>query len=115
MELQGSVSMVCDFGEDYASTRKFLCKMEKSGCRNIIDTHGKIDSDFQGRILLSNENTEGAFSVMITQVDWEDAGLYLCGVGSYGEYGKTKELDLHVYEGEWAVPNALLPFVSAFL
>lgn len=99
VELQGSVSMACDFGEDYASTRKFLCKMEKSGCRNIIDTYGKIDSDFQGRILLSNENTEGAFSVMITQVDWEDAGLYLCGVGSYGEYGETKELDLHVYEG----------------
>uniref|UniRef100_A0A8C9EZY2 Polymeric immunoglobulin receptor n=1 Tax=Pavo cristatus TaxID=9049 RepID=A0A8C9EZY2_PAVCR len=79
VELHGSVSMSCDFGKDYASTRKFLCKMEKSGCRNIVDTYGEIDSDFQGRILLSNDNTEGAFSIMITQVDWEDAGLYLCG------------------------------------
>ncbi|NXJ10107.1 PIGR protein, partial [Odontophorus gujanensis] len=99
VELQGSVSMSCDFGEDYASSRKYLCKMEKSGCRNIIDTHGNIDLDFQGRVLLSNENTEGAFNIMITQVDWEDAGLYLCGVGFYEEYGETKELDLHVYEG----------------
>ncbi|XP_010722485.2 polymeric immunoglobulin receptor [Meleagris gallopavo] len=99
VELQGSVSMACDFGGDYASTRKFFCKMEKSGCRNIVDTYGKIDPDFQGRVLLSNDNTEGAFSIMITQVGWEDAGLYLCGVGSYGEYGKTKELSVHVYEG----------------
>ncbi|XP_031461796.1 polymeric immunoglobulin receptor [Phasianus colchicus] len=99
VELQGSVSMACDFGGDYSSTRKFLCKMEKSGCRNIVDTYGQIDSDFQGRVLLSNDNTEGAFSIMITQVEWEDAGLYLCGVGSYGEYGETKELNVHVYEG----------------
>lgn len=100
MKLQGSVNMPCDFGADYASTRKFLCKMEKSGCRNIVDTYGEVDSEFEGRVLLSNDNTEGAFSVMITQVAWEDAGLYLCGVGSYGEYGETKELNVHVYEGE---------------
>ncbi|XP_042740184.1 polymeric immunoglobulin receptor [Lagopus leucura] len=99
VKLQGSVNMPCDFGADYASTRKFLCKMEKSGCRNIVDTYGEVDSEFQGRVLLSNDNTEGAFSIMITQVAWEDAGLYLCGVGSYGEYGKTKELNVHVYEG----------------
>lgn len=100
VELHGSVTMTCSFGADTVSMRKFLCKMEKSGCLNIIDTYGKIDVDFTGRALLSNEDTKGAFSVMITQVDWEDAGLYLCGVGLYGEYGETKELDLHVYEGE---------------
>ncbi|XP_021233248.1 polymeric immunoglobulin receptor [Numida meleagris] len=98
VELHGSVTMSCDFGAEYASERKFLCKLEKSGCRNIINTYGEIDSEFQGRVLLSNDNTEGAFSVMITQVDWDDAGLYLCGVGFHGQSGETKELDLHVYE-----------------
>lgn len=100
MELHGSVTMTCSFGADTVSMRKYLCKMEKNVCNNIIDTYGKIDEDFTGRALLSNENNDGAFSIMITQVNWEDAGLYVCGVGSYGEYGETKELDLHVYEGE---------------
>ncbi|NXL84716.1 PIGR protein, partial [Alectura lathami] len=99
VELQGSVTMACNFGPDTVSMRKFLCKMEKNSCRNIIDTYGNIDSDFTGRALLSNENTAGGFSVVLTQMDWEDAGLYLCGVGFYGETGETKELNLHVYEG----------------
>ncbi|XP_013811798.2 polymeric immunoglobulin receptor [Apteryx mantelli] len=99
VELQGSVTISCSFGEEYASERKYLCKMEKSGCRNIIDTYGKVDEEYAGRILLSNQNTAGSYSIMITQLTWEDSGLYLCGVGVYGETGETKEVDLHVYEG----------------
>uniref|UniRef100_A0A8C6Z6J2 Polymeric immunoglobulin receptor n=1 Tax=Nothoprocta perdicaria TaxID=30464 RepID=A0A8C6Z6J2_NOTPE len=99
VELQGSVTITCSFGQDYASIRKYLCKMEKSGCRNIIDTYGKVDDEYAGRILLSNENTAGSYSIMITQLGWQDAGLYLCGAGVYGESGETKEVDLHVYEG----------------
>ncbi|KGL81240.1 Polymeric immunoglobulin receptor, partial [Tinamus guttatus] len=99
VELHGSVTITCSFGSEYESTRKYLCKLEKSGCRNIIDTYGKVDDDYAGRILLSNENTAGSYSVMITQLGWEDAGLYLCGAGVYEESGETKEVDLHVYEG----------------
>nr|XP_009670494.1 PREDICTED: polymeric immunoglobulin receptor [Struthio camelus australis]XP_009670496.1 PREDICTED: polymeric immunoglobulin receptor [Struthio camelus australis]XP_009670497.1 PREDICTED: polymeric immunoglobulin receptor [Struthio camelus australis] len=99
VELQGSVTMSCSFGEQYGSERKYLCKMEKSGCRNVIDTYGKVDDEYAGRILLSNQDTAGSYSIMITQLSWEDSGLYLCGVGVYGETGETKELDLHVYEG----------------
>uniref|UniRef100_A0A8C6Z544 Polymeric immunoglobulin receptor n=1 Tax=Nothoprocta perdicaria TaxID=30464 RepID=A0A8C6Z544_NOTPE len=102
---------------DYASIRKYLCKMEKSGCRNIIDTYGKVDDEYAGRILLSNENTAGSYSIMITQLGWQDAGLYLCGAGVYGESGETKEVDLHVYEGQGALPQGLktptwVPFIS---
>uniref|UniRef100_A0A8C6ZA42 Polymeric immunoglobulin receptor n=1 Tax=Nothoprocta perdicaria TaxID=30464 RepID=A0A8C6ZA42_NOTPE len=117
VELQGSVTITCSFGQDYASIRKYLCKMEKSGCRNIIDTYGKVDDEYAGRILLSNENTAGSYSIMITQLGWQDAGLYLCGAGVYGESGETKEVDLHVYEGQGALPQGLktptwVPFIS---
>ncbi|NXE50272.1 PIGR protein, partial [Casuarius casuarius] len=99
VELGGSVTMSCSFDKEYGSERKYLCKMEKSGCRNIIDTYGKVDEEYAGRILLSNQDALGSYSIMMTQLGWEDSGLYLCGVGVYGETGETKELDLHVYEG----------------
>ncbi|KAM7082403.1 polymeric immunoglobulin receptor [Ciconia maguari] len=98
VKLHSTLTMTCSFGEAYVSKRKFLCKMVKSGCHNIIDSYGNIDKYYTGRALLSNEETPGSFSVMITQMDWEDSGLYLCGAGVYGESGETKELDVHVYE-----------------
>ncbi|NXS47650.1 PIGR protein, partial [Balaeniceps rex] len=97
VKLHSTLTISCSFGKEYASARKFLCKMEKKGCRNIIDTRGAVDKDYIGRALLSNEELPGSFSIVITQVGWEDSGLYLCGVNSY-EYGETKELDVHVYE-----------------
>ncbi|NXW13800.1 PIGR protein, partial [Circaetus pectoralis] len=98
VKLHSTLTMSCSFGKEYASWRKFLCKMEKKGCRNIIDSPGNVDKDYTGRALLSNEGSPGSFSVVITQMGWEDSGLYLCGVGVYGEKGETKELDVHVYE-----------------
>ncbi|XP_029856485.1 polymeric immunoglobulin receptor isoform X1 [Aquila chrysaetos chrysaetos] len=98
VKLHSTLTMSCSFGKEYESWRKFLCKMEKKGCRNIIDSYGNVDKDYTGRALLSNEELPGSFSVVITQMGWEDSGLYLCGVGIYGEKGETKELDVHVYE-----------------
>ncbi|XP_071624671.1 polymeric immunoglobulin receptor isoform X2 [Heliangelus exortis] len=98
VKLQSTLTMSCNFGKDTERERKFLCKVGKNGCYDIIDSRGKVDEDFVGRILLSNEKVPGAFTVVITQTGWEDSGLYLCGFGTYGVKGETKELDVHVYE-----------------
>ncbi|XP_010124924.1 PREDICTED: polymeric immunoglobulin receptor-like, partial [Chlamydotis macqueenii] len=98
VKLHSTLTIPCSFGNDTVSMRKFLCKMEKAGCRNIISSYGEVDENYTGRVLLSNTEPPGSFSIMITQMDWEDSGLYLCGVGFYGEDGETKELDVHVYE-----------------
>ncbi|NXF93542.1 PIGR protein, partial [Eubucco bourcierii] len=98
VELHSTVTMTCSFGKEAANERKFLCKLDKSGCHNIIDTYGDVDNDYTGRTLLSNEETPGSFSIMITQMGWQDSGFYLCGYGIYGKSGETKELDVHVYE-----------------
>ncbi|XP_074706503.1 polymeric immunoglobulin receptor isoform X1 [Strix aluco] len=105
VKLHSTLTMSCSFGPDYASVRKFLCKMEKDGCQNVIDSYGNIAKDYTGRVLMSSEETPGSFSIVITQMGWKDSGLYLCGVGFYGEDGETKELDVHVYE-ESKVPQA---------
>ncbi|NXW01768.1 PIGR protein, partial [Fregetta grallaria] len=98
VKLHSTLRVFCSFGEEDQSKRKFLCKMEKTGCRNIIDSYRNIDEDYTGRALLSNVEPPGSFSIVITQMGWEDSGLYLCGVGFYGEDGEMKELDVHVYE-----------------
>uniref|UniRef100_A0A8D0KUK5 Ig-like domain-containing protein n=1 Tax=Strix occidentalis caurina TaxID=311401 RepID=A0A8D0KUK5_STROC len=97
VKLHSTLTMSCSFGPDYASVRKFLCKMEKDGCQNIIDSYGNIAKDYTGRVLMSSEETPGSFSIVITQMGWKDSGLYLCGVGFYGEDGETKELDVHLF------------------
>ncbi|KAK2521868.1 Pigr [Columba livia] len=104
VKLHSTLTMSCSFGKDNESVRKYLCKMEKDGCHDIVDSYGKVDEDYMGRVLLTNEQSPGSFSVVITQMDWEDSGLYLCGAGKYGETGETKELDVHVYE-ETNVPQ----------
>lgn len=97
-EQQKTVTMTCDFGIQYASTRKYLCKMTKTNCYNVIDTYGNVEASNLGRTLLTNLGTPGSFSVIMSQLKKEDSGLYLCGAGNYGADGESKKLDLHVYE-----------------
>ncbi|NXL43310.1 PIGR protein, partial [Podilymbus podiceps] len=103
--LHSTLTMSCSFEAEYESARKYLCKMDKNGCQNIIDSYGNIDPDYTGRALMSHKKPAGTFSIVITQMGWEDSGLYLCGVGTYGKDGETKKLDVHVYE-ESNVPQA---------
>ncbi|KAF1505835.1 Polymeric immunoglobulin receptor, partial [Eudyptula minor novaehollandiae] len=105
VKLHSTLTVSCSFGKEYESVRKFLCKMEKNGCHNVIDSYGKVNKSYTGRALLSNEDLPGSFNIVITQMGWEDSGLYLCGAGFYGESGETKELDVHVYE-QTNVPQA---------
>ncbi|NWW03016.1 PIGR protein, partial [Oreocharis arfaki] len=98
VKLRSTWTVSCSFGADTAAIRRYLCKKEKEGCRNIVDSHQEIDEDFKGRALLTFEEPPGSFSVTVTQMDWEDAGLYYCGAGEYGKEGKSKELDVFIYE-----------------
>ncbi|XP_058712101.1 polymeric immunoglobulin receptor-like [Poecile atricapillus] len=98
LKLRSTWTVSCSFGEDTVDLRRYLCKKEKDGCRNIIDSHRNIDPDLQGRVLLTFEEPPGSFSVTMTQMDWEDTGLYYCGAGEYGKEGKSKELDVFIYE-----------------
>ncbi|NWV92149.1 PIGR protein, partial [Machaerirhynchus nigripectus] len=98
VKLHSTWTVSCSFGADTADVRRYLCKKEKEGCRNIVNSHQQIDEEFKGRVLLTFEEPPGSFSVTMTQMDWEDAGLYYCGAGEYGKEGKWKELDVFIYE-----------------
>ncbi|EMP30813.1 Polymeric immunoglobulin receptor, partial [Chelonia mydas] len=104
VELGGSVTINCVFGPEYGSERKYLCRMGKTGCSTVIDTYRNVNENYKGRVLLSPQELAGSFSLYLTQLRKEDSGVYLCGAGTYGEKGESKELDVHVYQ-ETSVPQ----------
>ncbi|NWI59172.1 PIGR protein, partial [Calyptomena viridis] len=99
VKLRSTWTVSCQFGEEFSSSRRYLCKMEKGECQNIVDTEGP-NENYTGRVLLSHEDSGASFSVTITQMEWEDSGLYQCGVGEYGKSGESKELDVFIYDNK---------------
>ncbi|NXF12216.1 PIGR protein, partial [Smithornis capensis] len=97
VKLRSTWTVTCNFGSEFSSSRRYLCKMDKGECRNVVDSK-EPDKYYTGRVLLSLEEPGASFSVTMTQMDWEDSGLYQCGVGEYGKDGESKELDVFVYE-----------------
>ncbi|XP_022449278.1 polymeric immunoglobulin receptor [Delphinapterus leucas] len=84
-ELRGSVTFDCALGPEKANEAKFLCRVKNAeACSVIINTLGKKDQDFEGRILFIPKDNH-FFSVHITSLRKEDAGLYLCGANHDGE------------------------------
>ncbi|NXI87613.1 PIGR protein, partial [Rhipidura dahli] len=98
VKLHSTWTVSCSFGPEAADKKRYLCKKEKESCRTIVNSYQEIDDDFEGRVLLTFEKPLGSFRVTMTQMDWEDTGLYYCGVGEYGDGEKWKELDVFVYE-----------------
>ncbi|KAG8450956.1 hypothetical protein GDO86_003295, partial [Hymenochirus boettgeri] len=95
--LRGTVTFLCKFDIQYSSSRKYLCKLNKSGCSNIIDSTGYTANEHQGRILINMENPT-YFTVKLIQLRKEDFGLYFCGVGNYGADGDPNVFDLRINE-----------------
>ncbi|XP_066884744.1 polymeric immunoglobulin receptor [Kogia breviceps] len=84
-DLRGSVTFDCALGPEMANVAKFLCRLKNAeACSVIINTLGKKAQDFEGRILFTPKD-KGFFSVHITGLRKEDAGLYLCGAHPNGE------------------------------
>ncbi|KAL2770909.1 polymeric immunoglobulin receptor precursor [Daubentonia madagascariensis] len=107
-DLRGSVSFDCAPGPEVADVAKFLCRVSKEEtCDVVINTLGKRDPAFEGRILLTAKDKNGLFSVLITGLRKEDAGQYLCGAHSDGllqEGWPVQAWQLFVNE-ETAIPH----------
>ncbi|KAI5939565.1 Polymeric immunoglobulin receptor [Manis javanica] len=85
-DLRGSVTFDCALDPEKAKGAQFLCRVGSGeDCDVIINTLGKRAQNFEGRILLLLSDKKGLFSVHITGLRKEDAGLYLCGADSHGQ------------------------------
>lgn len=101
-ELRGSVIFKCNYNEQDATQRKFLCKVTKTGCRDIIDSTGKTDPSYEGRV--TADKKVGTFTVKMVQVRNQDAAYYTCGSDNPDEAKDTPSFDLRINE-ETGIPQ----------
>lgn len=84
-ELRGSVNFDCALDPEGTNVAQFLCRVNREGsCDVVINSLGKKDPAFEGRILLTPKNEKGHFSVPLTGLKKGDAGYYLCGAHPNG-------------------------------
>nr|DBA15724.1 TPA: hypothetical protein GDO54_003196 [Pyxicephalus adspersus] len=97
IELRSLVILKCTNNEKSSSERKFLCKVTENGCKDIIDSTGKVDPSYEGRILVDKQEA-GAFIVKLVEVRAEDAGFYTCGSDNQEESAGLPTYDVRINE-----------------
>ncbi|KAK1138222.1 polymeric immunoglobulin receptor-like [Acipenser oxyrinchus oxyrinchus] len=80
--LRESVTIQCRYGKDYKDSVKYWCKGQfRISCTTLISTDALQTND---RISISDNKTEGVFTVTMRQLREEDEGWYWCGIKRTG-------------------------------
>ncbi|KAK6472079.1 CMRF35-like molecule 2, partial [Huso huso] len=80
--LQESVTIQCRYGKDYKDRVKYWCKGQfRISCITLISTDDLQTND---RISISDNKTEGVFTVTMRDLREEDEGRYRCGIKRSG-------------------------------
>lgn len=76
----GDVIITCGYNVTYRSNRKYLCKGSGGVCSKniIVDSGGTPAQD--KRFILQDNPMEGNLTVLFTELNTEDSGLYKCVV-----------------------------------
>ncbi|KAL6482308.1 hypothetical protein MHYP_G00103880 [Metynnis hypsauchen] len=86
----GSITLLPDLNWDVNHVR-YMCKMEQSGCVNIIKDQTKSHAVTSGRFMIYS-NTADKFTVLIRELSPQDSAVYRFGVGNE----KHKDIKLTV-------------------
>ncbi|NXO69898.1 PIGR protein, partial [Phainopepla nitens] len=95
-ELHGSVTVLCPSGDTHSDQKRFWCKVGRSSCALIASSDGFVGRRYQGRIVLTPQESSGAFKVLMNDLKKEDSGLYLCGTQGLRGQDSQQEVVLQV-------------------
>ncbi|CAN8200203.1 unnamed protein product [Coccothraustes coccothraustes] len=95
-QLHGSVTVLCHSGDTQSDQKRFWCKVGRSSCAPIASSDGFVGRRHQGRIVITPQESSGAFKVLINDLKEEDSGLYLCGTRGLKGQDSTQEVLLQV-------------------
>ncbi|NXL79506.1 PIGR protein, partial [Leptocoma aspasia] len=95
-EPHGSVTVLCPSGDTQSDQKRFWCKVGRSSCTLIASSDGYVGRRHQGRIVITPQESSGAFKVLINDLKEEDSGLYLCGTQGLRGQDSPQEVVLQV-------------------
>ncbi|NXH95535.1 PIGR protein, partial [Pachycephala philippinensis] len=95
-ELHSSVTVLCPSGDTQGDKKRFWCRVGRSSCALIASSDGFVGRRYEGRILITPQESSGAFKVLINDLKKEDSGLYLCGTQGLRGQDSTQEVVLQV-------------------
>ncbi|NXB48505.1 PIGR protein, partial [Leucopsar rothschildi] len=95
-ELHGSITVLCPSGDTQRDQKRFWCKVGRSSCTLMGSSDGFVSRRYQGRIVISPQESSGAFKVLLNDLKKEDSGLYLCGTQGWRGQEILQEVVLQV-------------------
>uniref|UniRef100_A0A8C3RPH8 Immunoglobulin V-set domain-containing protein n=1 Tax=Chelydra serpentina TaxID=8475 RepID=A0A8C3RPH8_CHESE len=74
------VSAKCHYDPQRNYEMKYWCSWKEAGCSLVADTNGFVQDAFEGRIqIISDNQKNGTFTVVMSHLEEKDAGWYWCG------------------------------------
>ncbi|TFK00493.1 spectrin beta chain, non-erythrocytic 4 [Platysternon megacephalum] len=112
----GLVSAKCHYDPQRNYEMKYWCSWKAAGCSLVSNTSGFVQDAFEGRIRIISDNQEnGTFTVVMSHLEEKDAGWYWCGAKD-GDTEQTSSMKLHVQKESFyslpPVPSASVSPVS---
>ncbi|XP_048339050.1 polymeric immunoglobulin receptor-like, partial [Sphaerodactylus townsendi] len=92
--LDGSVSIECYYDPKGNVTVKYLCKWREYGCTQLINNLGDMPDSYEGRVVMHDNPENGTFTIILNQLQENDAGYYWCMTGGEQEKKSTTELKI---------------------
>ncbi|XP_026571372.1 high affinity immunoglobulin alpha and immunoglobulin mu Fc receptor, partial [Pseudonaja textilis] len=95
-KLTGSVELQCPSETPRLEMDKILCKMIHTDCSPIVKKSKNRKQSH--RIIMTNGDSSGTFSVTINDLKRQDSGVYVCGTRILDKNASVKTIQLQVVE-----------------
>ncbi|XP_062378204.1 CMRF35-like molecule 2 isoform X1 [Sardina pilchardus] len=103
----GNASIRCNYSQRYSSYSKYFCQGEHPFCKDMVHTDATHKLVKQGRYSLY-DNGQDSFQVDITELSFEDDGLYQCAVDIPFAIDVYEEVYINVTDGQATISPTLL-------
>lgn len=96
----GEAEISCSYGHGYENYNKYLCNRHCDNSDIVIETQLRVHHTKKGSFSLHDDIKRRVFTVNVTKLTLQHAGIYWCAVSRYGKDIYT-EVRLQVVKGKF--------------